>query len=233
VRSFPVTTSILALSLLLFIGGCDKKETKENPFSNLHDNPPTQTLTKEVLQEANPAKDDDADLDIDTEEPSEANTSLAVSPAQHVFDLTDLTQEHKHITLPEENRFASGDITKPVTLFFFFSPWSLPCQGEVPYLSDLQKRYDDKLLVVGILLNPQKYTDDLGSFIQTYHANFFIASGRENNRFTQALTKPLNLPDIMPVPLIVIYHNGLYWRHYEGAVPVEMLEHDIKTILTP
>jgi thiol-disulfide isomerase/thioredoxin len=215
------------------MGGCNKKDTKENPFAHISDNQPVQPLTKELLQAANPAgEDNDTDLDIDTEESPEKNASFAVPPEQNTFDLIDITQQHKHITL-KESAFTSNDISEPITLFYFFSPWSLPCQGEVPYLSDLQKRYDNKLLVVGVLLNPKKYADTLGTFIQTYHANFFIAAGRENNRFAQALTKPLHLPDMMPIPLIVIYHNGHYWRHYEGAVPVEMLEHDIKTILTP
>ncbi len=221
---------ILALSMLLLLGGCGNKEHKENPFESTLSEQDSQPLTKAALQAANPAEiNDDADLDSDIEA-SDDNTSATTQIKTNTFDLTDMTQQHRHITLSEQT-FASGDISQPLTLFFFFTPWSLPCQGEVPYLSDLQKKYADSLDVVGVLLNPEKYADDIGTFIQTYHANFFIAIGSENNRFTQMLSEPHNLPDSMPIPLIVIYKNGQYWRHYTGAIPIEMLEHDIKTIL--
>jgi len=38
----------------------------------------------------------------------------------------------------------------------------------------------------------------------------------------------LELPENFSIPLTVMYLNGEYFTHYEGSVPVEMIEYDIQ-----
>ena len=42
------------------------------------------------------------------------------------------------------------------------------------------------------------------------------------------LASTLDLPKNFPIPLTVIYVEGKYFTHYEGSVPVEMIEYDIQ-----
>ncbi|HHO65317.1 MAG TPA: redoxin domain-containing protein, partial [Epsilonproteobacteria bacterium] len=160
----------------------------------------------------------------------EDNTTTLYPSAGEMYALNSLTGEQKHVAI-DGTRVVFKDISQPVVLVYFFTPWSLPCQGEIPYLSQLQKKYTNDLYVLGILLNPKKYTQDISSFIQNYHANFYISISDQNNPLAQKLFEPLNIPESVPVPMMVIYRSGHYWRHYEGAVPIEMIEHDLKTIL--
>jgi thiol-disulfide isomerase/thioredoxin len=137
-----------------------------------------------------------------------------------------------HTIIPEEdNRVQFKDIPQSIVLVNFFSTWSIPCQGEAPYLSDLQKKYDKELFVMGVLLHPDNHLQELETFMQKNQVSYFISSSSENDAFAKVLLKPLQLPDMLPIPLTVIYKDGDYYRHYEGAVPVEMIEHDIKVLL--
>ena len=131
----------------------------------------------------------------------------------------------------ENNQLLFKDISQPVLLLHFFSPWSRPCQGEAPYLAQLQKKYADEVFVIGILVHPDKHLETLDNFIRKYDADYFITTGKENDRFIRQILSKLHLSNTIPIPLTIIYHGGHYYRHYEGAVPIEMIEHDIKTIL--
>ena len=208
-------TAILFI-LTAIMTGCDKKEQKQNPFHTQQSQQQTETLTKEKLQASKNRLED--------------NTTTLYPSTGEMYALNSLTGEQKHVAI-DGTRVVFKDISQPVVLVYFFTPWSLPCQGEIPYLSQLQKKYANDLYVLGILLNPKKYTQDISSFIQNYHANFYISISDQNNPLAQKLFEPLNIPESVPVPMMVIYRSGHYWRHYEGAVPIEMIEHDLKTIL--
>ena len=58
--------------------------------------------------------------------------------------------------------------------------------------------------------------------------NYFISNTKENDTFAMRLADQLQLDENFSIPLTVIYLNGEYFTHYEGAVPVEMIEYDIQ-----
>ncbi len=144
-----------------------------------------------------------------------------------------LTNQHgvTHTVLQQEQNLLFEDIKKPIVILHFFSTWSQPCRGEAPYLSDLQVKYNKDVAVLGILLHPDDYLQELDSFVEKNQLAYFISSGSQNDAFAKAVTKQLSLPEMLPIPLTVIYHNDRYYKHYEGVVPVEMLVHDIDTLL--
>jgi thiol-disulfide isomerase/thioredoxin len=135
------------------------------------------------------------------------------------------------VTIENDHKLQFKDISPAIVIVNIFSTWSLPCQGEAPYLSDLQKKYEKELFVMGVLLHPDDHLQELETFVQKNHVSYFVSSSSENDAFTKALLQPLHLPDTLPIPLTVIYKDGSYYRHYEGAVPIEMIEHDIKVLL--
>lgn len=217
-RQFPAGVFIVVLlAVVAILSGCDKKEQKKNPFEQ-HAAPSseTETLTKATLQAA--------------KNRLEENTTTLYPSTGEMYTLNSLTGEQKHVSV-DGSQVVFKDISQPVVIVYLFAPWSLPCQGEVPYLSELQKKYAKDLYVLGILLNPKKYTQTLGTFIQTHHVNFYISISKQNNPLAEELLAPLGLSDTVTIPMTVIYRSGHYWRHYTGAVPIEMIEHDLKTIL--
>ncbi|TET87970.1 MAG: TlpA family protein disulfide reductase [Sulfurovum sp.] len=123
------------------------------------------------------------------------------------------------------------DIDQSIVVINFFTTWYSPCRGEIPYLSDLQKKYKKKIFVTGILVNDTQDDDALKHFISKYHANYFISNSKQNDAFASKVVKELQLPENFPLPLTVIYKDGDYYTHYEGAVPVEMIDHDIQQVI--
>jgi thiol-disulfide isomerase/thioredoxin len=109
-----------------------------------------------------------------------------------------------------------------------FATWCPPCIGEIPYLNDLQKKYEKELLVVGILTHDDIIQDELETFMAKNQINYFISNGTENDAFATLLASTLDLPKNFSIPLTVIYVEGKYFTHYEGSVPVEMIEYDIQ-----
>jgi len=194
------------LSLMILLTGCNKKEKQENPFA----------YTREI---------NDSNITEDLN-----HTSIGITQ----YLLTDMQGEQITLLIDRRNQILSeSNISQPIIILNFFSPWSYPSKNQLPYLVDLQKKYPKDLRVIGIVLNPHNYaTDQIKALLRETGGDLlFVATGKENNRFTQKITKPLHLPNFMPIPLTVIYHNGIYFRHYEGAVPIEMIDHDIQTIM--
>ena len=213
-------TTVYALLILLVTSllfhGCEKKEKSENPFEKMTQTEQNDSITRETLEQG--------------KDRLEENTTTIYPATGKNFILTDLTEQRHYISV-NGTQLLFKDISQPVVILYFFTPWSLPCRSEVPYLSELQKKYSKDIFVMGILINPEKYVEQIGTFVQEQHANFYIAASQQNNRFTREILSPLNLSENVPIPLTVIFHGGHYWRHYEGAIPIEMLEHDIKTLL--
>jgi len=161
------------------------------------------------------------------------NSSRESSEAQlpeHTFTLIDREQD-KHILSMNDQKIDFQDINQSIVILNFFTTWYSPCRGEIPYLSDLQEKYKKKVFMMGILVNDTQDDYSLKQFMGKYHANYFISNGTQNDAFATKVVKALQLPENFPIPLTVIYIYGNYYTHYEGAVPIEMIEHDIQEVI--
>jgi len=216
VKALPtIRLTLFVLTLLLLLVGCEEKPEESLPYEHSVENMP-EAPSSQKLTEAN-----------------ESNTTppntLYPSKGEH-FSLGD-QKGVVHTVSIEHDQLFFKEISQPVVILNFFSTWSLPCQGEAPYLSNLQKKYPKDIFVMGILLHPDDHLQELETFVSQYQADYFISSSSENDRFAQKILQRVHIEDILPIPLTVIYHGGHYYRHYEGAVPIEMIEHDIKALL--
>ena len=220
-KALSTLPSILsAITLLFCCTGCNDKPKETLPYEHSVENIPAATPSQNATQAHTGEKNI-----------SEENRSTALSPVHgKQFSLGD-QNGITHIVSVENDQLFFKDISQPVVILNFFSTWSLPCQGEAPYLADLQKKYPKELSLIGVLLHPDDNLQELEKFIKDYHASYFISSSSDNDRFAQKILERLHMPDILPIPLTVIYYKGHYYRHYEGAVPIEMIEHDIKVLL--
>jgi thiol-disulfide isomerase/thioredoxin len=210
-----IRPTLFVLTLLLLLAGCEEKPKESLPYEHSVENMP-KAPSSQNLTETN-------------ESSTPSSSTLYPSGGVH-FSLGDQKGVVHSVSIEHDQLFFKK-ISQPVVILNFFSTWSLPCQGEAPYLSKLQKKYPEDIFVMGILLHPDEHLQELETFVSQYQADYFISSSSENDRFVQKILKRLHIEEIMPVPLTVIYHGGHYYRHYEGAVPIEMIEHDIKALL--
>ncbi|UPT78060.1 TlpA family protein disulfide reductase [Sulfurovum sp. XGS-02] len=153
-------------------------------------------------------------------------SSLPETPSKVFTLINSKVKSHKVAISGEKVIFQ--DTTQPIVLVNLFATWCPPCIGEIPYLNDLQKKYKEELFVAGILTHDTIMQDALESFMAKNQINYFISNGKENDAFADWLATTLHLPKNFPIPLTVIYLKGEYFTHYEGTVPVEMIEYDIQ-----
>ncbi len=146
---------------------------------------------------------------------------------KYTFALNDLNDSNYSISIVNKH-IEISHVKKKLILLNFFATWCPPCKSEVPYLADLKKKYDDTLFIAGILVNDSPDKKTLKTFIEKYGVNYFISNSKDNDALGKLAAKRLQLGEDFPIPLTILFKNGNYYSHYEGAVPVEMLEHDIK-----
>ncbi len=212
-------TNILFLIIIsLFFTACENKKSASQDIAVEN--------TTEILTQKDRGQNTLNTKELTNNSTVTTHKSITTS-STGTFILTDSKQ--KQYTIDVDNKhITSTDINAPVILINLFATWCPPCRGEIPYLSDLQKKYKNKLFVAGVLVNDVQDNAALETFIKRYHANYYISNGKQNDAFAAAVTKALQLPKNFPLPLTILYKAGNYYIHYEGAVPVEMVEHDIQ-----
>ncbi len=157
---------------------------------------------------------------------SQVKPSVPETPSK-VFTLIN-TKVKSHKVAISDKKVMFQNTTQPIVMVNLFATWCPPCIGAIPYLNDLQKKYTEELFVVGILTHDTITQDALGTFMAKNQINYFISNGTDNDAFAASLATTLHLPKNFPIPLTVMYVGGEYFTHYEGAVPVEMIEYDIE-----
>ncbi len=224
IRSFLFSTLLLCFTLFSFTG-CEDKKAQE-PLIAIEDT--TEIFTQEDKDQQREKKEIIEKLEAKKETLSE-EISVSQTPTD-TFTLIDI-QQNKHTLTVSNQKMAFHNVNPSIVIINFFSTWCSPCRAEIPYLSDLQKKYKKKVFIAGILVNDAQSNETLKQFIRKYHANYFISNSKHNDIFASKVVKELQLPENFSIPLTVIYKDGNYYTHYEGAVPVEMIDHDIQEAL--
>jgi thiol-disulfide isomerase/thioredoxin len=165
---------------------------------------------------------------LSKEEIPEAKKDIARSKkGTGTFTLTDTKGRMHKITLSDQN-IVLPDNQKPIIIMNLFASWCPPCIGQIAYMNDLQKKHQKELFIVGVLTHDTIDKSSFGSFLAKHQANYFISHSKDNDAFTDLMAKVLGLDENFSIPLTVIYVDGKYFTHYEGSVPVEMVDYDIQ-----
>ena len=123
------------------------------------------------------------------------------------------------VTIDKDSIEING--TKKTVLVIFFTSWCPSCKAELQELRTIYPKYKEKLDIIGLQL------DD-----KPVEAPFFISRNiNANEAIAKAVYAKLHAPASMPIPLSLLLHNNEYVIHYVGAVPLEMIEIDIKKVL--
>ena len=148
------------------------------------------------------------------------------TPSQNHFVTTDLQGNHYTLTLKAKALSLEETVTQD-TMIVLFASWCSPCKGILPYLQDIQSKYTDQLTTIGIVAHDLNQPQKLQTLLQQHKITFPVI---RDNTIADTIAQSIGLPTNYPLPIIILYHNGRYHIHYEGATPPEMIIHDITTL---
>ena len=146
------------------------------------------------------------------------------------YELVDTKQQPYTVTKDGDDFLLKGHENK-VVIYDIFATWCPPCRAAAPHLTNLQKKYADNLLILGITIEKDVTNTKLEAFKSEYGADYAIVNSPENQRFYRTMASSIHVGQQFPIPLMIMYKNGKYVTHYVGAVPEEMIESDIKQAL--
>lgn len=223
-------SALLISILLISLTGCEDKkpddtlmpvENTTEVFSQSQDNEADEQRFK-INQQTKTDNDN-----IPSTEPSFSEKVPEVITKTDTFILLNTKSKSHKVTLSNDQVIFHRN-TKPIVLINLFATWCTPCTGQLAYLNMLQKKYSNDLFLAGILTHDYIDVASLESFIAKHEINYFISNSPHNNAFSGRLADTLHLPQNFSIPLMVMYVDGKYFTHYEGSVPVEMIEYDIQ-----
>jgi thiol-disulfide isomerase/thioredoxin len=112
-----------------------------------------------------------------------------------------------------------------VVLVNFWATWCIPCRTEISDLINWQRRYGNRLQVVGVTYPPETL-NEVRSFARQKRINYPIALGTKQTKqlFTQSDTLPMTA---------VIDPEGNFREVIEGIVFSDEFEEKIKPLLPP
>ena len=206
-------TLYLILITFFFIS-CDN-EKDSNPTTSIKKKAAIQHELKEVPKKIVP-------VEIDSQK---------VPPKEYKFLFHDLEKQSTTLHI-KNDLYHFSNIKQPIVMIAFFATWCPPCRGQIPHLSNLQKKFQKHLFILSALVHDDSSSEKLNKFIIAQKARFFIAKEeKENLEFAHFITPKLGLKEEFPLPLMILFVNGKYFTHYEGMMPEEMIESDIKQVL--
>lgn len=118
-----------------------------------------------------------------------------------------------------------------VVIYDIFATWCPPCQAEASHLSSLQKKYKDKLRIIGVTVENNIDNNKLREFKKKYNADYTLVNSNENMYLIDEIAKQLHLGRDFGIPLMVLYKDGKLINYFQGATEEEFIESDIKKAL--
>jgi len=146
------------------------------------------------------------------------------------YTLTSTKNETFNVT-KEANNYLVKNASQRVVIFDIFATWCPPCRAAVPHLSELQEKYKNELLILGITIEDEITNKELDEFATKYEGTYRLINSKDNRRIATSIASSLGTGQDFPIPFMAIYVDGKYFTHYNGAIPPEMIEADIKRAL--
>jgi len=120
----------------------------------------------------------------------------------------------------------SKELNGKMVLINFWASWCKPCLVEMPSFVELQEKYKDDFLIIGVLFEKEKDQQELLSFMKKYNVNFPVTVGKENFRLAK------DFDDVQMIPESFLYNKeGFFVEKFIGEVKKSKLENYIKSSL--
>jgi thiol-disulfide isomerase/thioredoxin len=203
---------IYLILLVFFLVSCgeERNNQKELPISTKY----------------TPIKEEELAKDLNV-----SNNIIPFVPIEHHYQFKDL-KEQKNTLHIINDLYDFRNIKQPIVIMNIMATWCPPCRGQIPHLSKLQQEFKENVFVMATLVYDDISKEKLDKFIIAQKMLFYVAINQEENlKFTEMLTPKLGLDKDFPMPLTVVFVRGKYFTHYEGMIPEEMIESDIKQLL--
>ena len=234
--------------LALFLTACEEKSSEQNtlPIENtteiftpkdkqrhqekrLQEEEKQKKHREESLERFSQTAKEDKHTDTKQDAPSTQTPRIreAHPPLQDAKEIGFQDLQGRHHTLYiHGNEVYLDDQPAKSLMITLFSTWCPPCKGQLPYLDDIRSKHAENLTVLGFVVNDDIEEERLRTFLANHHVRFPVSRNKEA---AEGIIEALGISENYPLPLTALYHNGNYIIHYEGAVPPEMIEHDIAT----
>jgi thiol-disulfide isomerase/thioredoxin len=141
------------------------------------------------------------------------------------------TNKKQYVLKKVGEGFTLEDSKAKILILDIFATWCPPCQGEASALTAIQKKFGDKVKVIGVTIEDNIPNAKLESFKKNYSADYTLVNSSENRRLVNTLAENLKLGKNFGIPLLVIYKDGKLIHYYQGATEEEFIESDIKKAL--
>ncbi len=161
------------------------------------------------------------------QQPDEAANALI---AKTVYTLDGIDGSRFEIT-KEGGDFLIKGTPEPVVVYDIFATWCPPCRAEAPHLSSLQKKFAGKIKIIGVSIEEGMDNAYYQRFAKDHDITYTLVNSPDNSRFARAVASAIGVGRDFPIPLMVVYKNGRYVRHYSGLMPEEMLESDFRQLV--
>lgn len=159
------------------------------------------------------------------------HTKIVTPIIEYNYQFEDL-QKQSNILQIRNDIYTFKNIKQPIVIMNIMSTWCPPCRGQIPHLSKLQQKFKENVFVMATLVHDDINTEKLNKFIIAQKMLFYLSVSQEENlKFVNMITPKLGLNKDFPMPLTLVFVRGKYFTHYEGMIPEEMIESDIKQLL--
>jgi len=145
-----------------------------------------------------------------------------VKKKMNKYTLTTTTGEK--ITLDVSNGLMlSKQLNGKMVLINFWAPWCKPCVKEMPSFVELQEKYKDDFVILGVLFDKKSTKEEVDAFLKKFKVNFPIVVGEENFKMAKGFG------DVQMIPESFLYtKDGLFLEKFIGEISREILENHIK-----
>jgi len=110
-----------------------------------------------------------------------------------------------------------------IVILDFWATWCPPCRKGIPDLIDLQNRYSDDLVVIGVSLDQSNTINEVVPFYNSYKMNYPVVYG--NGMVVQ------QYGGIEAIPTsFIIDKKGNIINRYVGLIPKEEYENQIRNL---
>jgi len=118
----------------------------------------------------------------------------------------------------------SKQLNGKMVLINFWATWCKPCIKEMPTFVELQEKYKNDFIIIGVLFEKEKDQKELENFMKKYNVNFPVTVGTENF----VLAKAFN--DIKMIPESFLYNKeGFFIEKFIGEIKKSKLENYIQS----
>lgn len=151
-----------------------------------------------------------------------SNSDKALVPMQNSSQIDFKTVSNETISLQKiDDGFKYLNNNKTI-LINFFTTDCVPCSYMIPHLNNLQKKYNDNLTIISILLQSGLSQEKMDNYISENSIEYIVTFDVNNLRLSN------EYGNITDIPSMFVYDkDGKLLTNYIGAIPEEMIEADL------